>query len=382
MASGNSKLKTEFAPAERSTKDELENQSELISKSVIFDYVADYIPNIFLILNNNRQIIFANRTAVELFNVDDMNSVLGLRPGEAMGCQNSDKTEGGCGTTEFCSTCGMVKSILTTQDGKDHSDECHLTLHNGDAVDMSVYTFSTKYNGCEFVTTVLTDISEEKRKNMLERIFFHDVMNTLGALRGFTELFPAISVPEKRDEILKTIYGLTNRVIDEVNAQRDLLKAENRELSPTIETVNSVELLRDVCKAYEKHDVAQGKDIVVDAVAEEVEIDSDRTLLSRVIGNMTKNALEASVKGDTITLGSRKVGRNVEFSVHNPGYIPREIQLQIFKRSFSTKDASRGLGTYSMRLLSERYLKGQVSFTSTEEEGTTFTARYPMKLAV
>jgi len=380
MASGHGKLKTEFAPAERSTKDEIENQSELISRTVIFDYVADYIPNIFLILNNNRQIIFANRTAIELFNVDDMNSLIGLRPGEAMGCRNSDKTDGGCGTTEFCSTCGMVKSILITQDGKDNSDECSLTLHNGDAIDMSVYTFNTKYNGCDFITTVLTDISQEKRKNMLERIFFHDVMNTLGALRGFTELFPLISSPEKRDEILKTIYGLTNRVIDEVNAQRDLLKAENRELSPTAVPVNSVELLRDVRNTYEKHDVAQYKTIVVDADADEVELSSDRTLLARVIGNMTKNALEASVKGDTITLSSKKIGREVEFSVHNPGYIPREVQLQIFKRSFSTKGAARGLGTYSMRLLSERYLKGTVSFTSTEEEGTTFTARYPLKL--
>ena len=81
MTSGSDKLKTEFAPAERSTKDELESQSELISKSVVFDYVADYIPNVFIILNNNRQIIFANRTAIEMFNVDDMNSVLGLRPG-------------------------------------------------------------------------------------------------------------------------------------------------------------------------------------------------------------------------------------------------------------------------------------------------------------
>ncbi|MFC1951327.1 sensor histidine kinase [Chloroflexota bacterium] len=376
------KLKTEFAPAERSAQEELEHQSKLISKTVIFDYVADYIPNIFLILNNNRQIIFANRTAIGLFNVNDMRSLLGLRPGEAMGCENSTKNEGGCGTTEFCSTCGMVKSVLITLDGKDNSDECHLTLHNGDALDMKVHTFNTKYNGSEFVATVLTDISDEKRKNMLERIFFHDVMNTLGALRGFTELFPAISAPEKKDEVLKTIYGLTNRVIDEVNAQRDLLKAENHELSLTVGLVNSMELLREDRRTYEKHDVAQGKTIAIDPGAEKFEFNSDRTLLARVIGNMTKNALEASGVGDTITLSSRKVGDEIEFLVHNPGYIPREVQLQIFKRSFSTRGASRGLGTYSMRLLSERYLKGTVSFSSSQKEGTTFAARYPLTLDV
>ena len=59
---------------------------------------------------------------------------------------------------------------------------------------------------------------------------------------------------------------------------------------------------------------------------------------------------------------------------------PREVQLQVFQRSFSTKGENRGLGTYSIRLLTERYLKGQVSFTSSPETGTIFTAAYPLTL--
>ncbi len=57
--------------------------------------------------------------------------------------------------------------------------------------------------------------------------------------------------------------------------------------------------------------------------------------------------------------------------------MPREVQLQIFQRSFSTKGLGRGLGTYSVRLLTERYLKGSVSFTSSAEFGTTFRVRCP-----
>jgi signal transduction histidine kinase len=64
--------------------------------------------------------------------------------------------------------------------------------------------------------------------------------------------------------------------------------------------------------------------------------------------------------------------------VHNPVYIMPEIQLQIFQRSFSTKGSGRGLGTYSIRLFSERYLKGKVSFTSNPQEGTTFRVQYPL----
>lgn len=55
-----------------------------------------------------------------------------------------------------------------------------------------------------------------------------------------------------------------------------------------------------------------------------------------------------------------------------------EVQLQLFQRSFSTKGQSgRGIGTYSMKLLSERYLGGKVEFTSREPEGTVFTLTIP-----
>jgi len=67
----------------------------------------------------------------------------------------------------------------------------------------------------------------------------------------------------------------------------------------------------------------------------------------------------------------------VRFTVHNPGEMPQEASLQVFQRSFSTKGTGRGLGTYSMKLLSEQYLQGKVGFSSTPEEGTLFFAEYP-----
>jgi sensor histidine kinase regulating citrate/malate metabolism len=69
----------------------------------------------------------------------------------------------------------------------------------------------------------------------------------------------------------------------------------------------------------------------------------------------------------------------IEFQVTNPTFIPKEIQLQIFQRSFSTKGENRGIGTYSIKLLTERYLKVRISFTSLDEKGTSFYARYPEK---
>jgi len=76
---------------------------------------------------------------------------------------------------------------------------------------------------------------------------------------------------------------------------------------------------------------------------------------------MLENALEATSECDIITLGCKLYNRNIEFWIHNPGFIPREVQMQIFQRSISTKDPDRGVGTYSMKLLSS-FLKVQLVF--------------------
>lgn len=56
--------------------------------------------------------------------------------------------------------------------------------------------------------------------------------------------------------------------------------------------------------------------------------------------------------------------------------MPRTSQLQIFQRSFSTKGKGRGLGTYSIKLLTERYLKGTAS-PPQRRMGQPFRYRFP-----
>ena len=105
---------------------------------------------------------------------------------------------------------------------------------------------------------------------------------------------------------------------------------------------------------------------------------TDPTLLRRVVGNMVKNGLEGSAENETVRLSCQSSKTGIEFLVHNPQFMPRHVQLQVFQRSFSTKGKNRGLGTYSMKLLGEQYLRGKVSFTSYPEGGTTFRIWLPL----
>ena len=105
---------------------------------------------------------------------------------------------------------------------------------------------------------------------------------------------------------------------------------------------------------------------------------TDARLLARVLGNMVKNALEATPSGGVVTVRCTNPVGQVAFSVHNESVMPEEVRLQVFHRSFSTKArAGRGIGTYSMKLFGEHYLGGSVEFASRDGEGTTFTITLP-----
>ncbi|HOX23196.1 MAG TPA: ATP-binding protein, partial [Elusimicrobiales bacterium] len=59
-----------------------------------------------------------------------------------------------------------------------------------------------------------------------------------------------------------------------------------------------------------------------------------------------------------------------------PTPMEEAVRVRIFQRSFSTKGSGRGLGTYSIRLLTEKYLRGKASLAA-DEHGTTFIITLP-----
>jgi len=374
-------LPTSFASSARSGIEALKAQRSETEGSGLFNSIISTMPDLLLVLNGNRQIVYANRAALDFLGVPALERLLGQRPGEAVNCVNAG-CPGGCGTGEKCSTCGAVLAILASQRGERLTKECRILAKNGNSVnafDLKVTAAPMEVEGDNFTAFYVSDISHEKRRRALERIFFHDVLNTAGALEGFSEVLAEEEEPQALRGYGGTINRISQRLVEEIVAQRELLKAESGELLPAPKNIQARELLERVVETYRTHEVAKGKEIVV-LPGTAVALDTDETLLFRVLGNLLKNALEASCAGEMVSVGVSAEEGSAVFSVHNPAVMPKEVMLQVFNRSFSTKGADRGLGTYSIKLLSERYLKGEVGFTSEEGRGTTFTLKLPLSI--
>ncbi len=366
---------TEFASSGRSTDNELKRQAELFKNKTDLTTISDAIGKMIVILNNHRQIIYANKLFLEIVGIKNIDPILGKRPGEAIYCKHALLSSGGCGTTEFCKTCGAVNAILDAQQGIPSTKECRITTKSNDALDFRVSTAPYVLENEQFTIFAISDISDEKRKQVLERVFFHDVMNSAGGISGLSDIMQQIQDPDELNELSRLIQSASNNLIEELQAQKQISSAERGDLKLKTMEVESLKILKELGSIYSKHEIIADKIIRINPESENVKVGSDLALLRRVLGNMIKNAIEASLPKGTITLSCHKIDENIRFSIHNSTVMPRDIQLQLFKRSFTTKGVGRGIGTYSMKLFGEKYLKGKVWFESTEEKGTTFYLR-------
>jgi hypothetical protein len=341
---------TDFAPAERATEAELRAAVRAVCSHPLLKAVLDAFSGLVLVLNRQRQIVAVNDSVLGRLGFDSEERALGLRPGELLDCVHAGDHEGGCGTSARCAYCGSATAIVASQrQGARVSAECQLSIKRGDgfdAVDFEVLATPFEVAGEQLTLLSLRDISDTKRAELLERTFFHDVLNTVSSIRGWNELL---------------VEGAAGEL----------------EIEPV--PLSIFELVEDLESLIREHPAARDRRLELPEVSADVELTSDRSLLLRVLTNMLINAFEATAAGGRVRLEWQRDGDRVAFSVWNDTAMPEEVAQRVFTRSFSTKaERGRGLGTFAMKLFGEHYLGGEVGFTTTAGAGTTFTIVLPI----
>jgi hypothetical protein len=338
--------------------------------------ILNALPTFAAILDSNRQIVFVNNASLEKTGFSSIEELLGRRPGEVLRCIHAIENDNQCGISENCKYCGAYQSIKQTLKNKvPVSSEFRVSSYINNkymASDFMVTTSPLMLGDTVYMILSLNDISHEKRRKALERIFFHDAINKISSLNGFFQLIAGEEDIDTLKEHVAVASNVLHDLTDEILAQRQLAAAEHGELVVKKSLINSLVLLNKIVQQEKELEIAKNIEIIIDPNSVGASFVSDPILLNRVITNMLKNAIEASEPGEVISIAVSATPSIVTFKVHNSAFIPNDVQLQMFHRSFSTKGDNRGLGTYSIKLLTERYLDGKVYFESSHEKGTTF----------
>lgn len=362
---------------ERASALELQSQSARFSGMSLFWMMLNALPNVLMVLNRQRQVVFSNQAMFDLLRLSP-DEIVGMRPGEVWGCAHAASSPGGCGTSEACKVCGAAQAIVASSKGAHSVQDCRIIQHDGGALDLRVWSSPIMVEGEQFLIVTVQDISAEKRRDALESIFFHDVLNLAGVLLGYAEMLDMTTDPQDTARIRRTLVQTSLRLSEEISMQRDLLTAERGNLVVHPINLKSSTVMSHVLDRYRDYNFERVCTLRIAPEAADVTFESDPVLVERVLGNMVKNALEASDNGQTVTINCSATDHDISFSVHNERVMPYHVKLQVFQRSFSTKGTGRGLGTYSMKLLTEQYLHGTISFSTLEAHGTTFQVTYPL----
>lgn len=375
---------TYFADPRRSTSDDIIKFNSLVNKETSILDVLGAVSTVTAILDRNRQIVYANESFMKLVGIDSLEPILGNRPGEAVSCVHSHEMVAGCGTSEGCTYCGAVGSILDCMQTEKKSvrDARLITRMDGQTTnwDLRVTTSPIKLQGINFYIFSVEDISDEKRRQSLERIFFHDILNSAGNINGLISLLKESSNPDEEKELIELSEESSRDLVEEIINHRQLRAAENGDLVVNPENIIPGVILKMSVDRISKNELSKGRKIVINDDSGGISLFTDKLLLQRILINMLKNAIEATDEGGIVRAYVSSVPDGIRFAVNNSHVMPDDIKLQVFQRSFSTKGTGRGIGTYSIRLLTESYLKGKAGFSSTEKEGTTFWIDLPFKV--
>jgi signal transduction histidine kinase len=225
----------------------------------------------------------------------------------------------------------------------------------------------------ELAVLVLTDITEQERRERAEREFVtnasHELRTPVSAIVGAVDALQsgAKDVPADRDSFIALIERQANRLARLTRALLVLARAQTQQGSLRLEPVELAPLLADVVATSEA-----AERVALDCTAE-LAVFAERDVTEQVFANLLENALKHTTD-ETVRIGARADGRAVVVEVADSGRgIPSSAQQRVFDRFYSGENGRRdgfGLGLAIARD-AVRALGGSIEIDSTAGAGTT-----------
>jgi hypothetical protein len=375
-------MRTEFATPDRASAQLLEQQISLVSTHPVICEILKAVNGMFVVCNEFRQILTANTEMLKLLNSKDGSEVLGLRPGEALSCIHAHRCEGGCGTSNYCKTCGAVLAMLSSLENHQPAEKiCAITVNS--IRERQDFYFKVKSSPIKiadhsYLLLTLQNITDLQKLQALEKAFMHDITNTAFAISGLSK-FALESDEDELPLLVKSISKTASRMLNEIKLHSLLLANDSASYDLVKTEVSLTEILEEIVDTISGHPATRGKKLRKPEILPDKIFHTDKTLILKVLQNMLINAFEATDTGRAVRFWLDCGKKDLTFCVWNHKPIPESMRGRIFQRNYTTKTGNgHGLGTYSMKFFGETLLGGEVSYESSETKGTVFRLVIPL----
>ena len=177
------------------------------------------------------------------------------------------------------------------------------------------------------------------------------------------------NIHSKLDEYSKTLIQQIDTMSSIASAFSNFAEMPAQQ-NETLNVVNIVRLAMDIfSEDY----------IFFKAEQDEIIAKFDRTQLIRVVTNLVKNGIQALVDQPepkiVIHVGTEADKVIITVSDNGSG-VEEENKNRVFEPKFTTKTSGMGLGLAMVKNIVETY-KGDISFVSEKDKGTTFKVTFP-----
>jgi len=236
------------------------------------------------------------------------------------------------------------------------------------------------------------DISKEKESDIAKTEFAslvsHQLRTPFATINWYIELLLSEdigSLNKKQLEYLNEIYQASQRMVSLINVLLSISRIEMGITEFEKKSVNVVALAKTIINE-EKLKIKDKNLEIKETYGKNIpKLMVDPKQLTIILQNLFSNAIKYSLKKGKIDFKIKHQGSNLIISIADSGIgIPENDQKNIFNRFFRGNNAKEkepegiGLGLYILKAV-VKIMKGQVSFKSKINKGTTFYVTIPIK---
>jgi len=230
-------------------------------------------------------------------------------------------------------------------------------------------------------------LSKEKELNQLKSRFvstasheFRTPLSTILSSASLLGKYNKEGTIAQREKHIQRIKSAVNNLTGILNDFLSLSKIEEGKVNLSYEQINLNDLVLSI--KDEVNGLLKAEQVIKIKADQEYQIKSDKRILKNILFNLISNAIKYSNAHTTIECNISITNDQLSISIIDEGCgIPESEQKFLFERFFRAKNVENIQGTGLGLHIVQRYLNllsGTISFTSTENIGTTFTIIIPI----